>query len=415
MLLAHQDNIVALPSGTAPDYDRNNPLSKLIRLIETTSLAAERQHYLHESLQYLYSVEKFDFYGPQGQDSQITDVRLQDNKTDFQKQNVRDFLTGDTYAVRGLCAVADWTGPFVKLSYRGGPDSNLSKLTGHKIGDHILIWLKVNSRAVSAPIKVPYNPSSDRYELEIWSCPAALRDELPGKAKVSFEAGALIFDDQLVQGATQDFARYKLTELPVRKVASEDAMHPINPLRLEFAWADAAGLVWDSASGKNYVFEFNMKVRGWDNYLGVGTSKNPHGGIGQLEYRNLFSNYFQNVDSHELGRDLLPWSFDATGSKEHQSSWENFLAVDYMDLHLVRANSAIGLHRHRDNQEVFFLVKGRAFMVLGDWIKFSNRERCIEVRTLTPGHLALLKGGQLHALINPTDEDAQLFMFGGYD
>jgi hypothetical protein len=27
----------------------------------------------------------------------------------------------------------------------------------------------------------------------------------------------------------------------------------------------------------------------------------------------------------------------------------------------------------------------------------------------------MLKGGNLHALINPTDENHSLFMFGGYD
>jgi len=37
------------------------------------------------------------------------------------------------------------------------------------------------------------------------------------------------------------------------------------------------------------------------------------------------------------------------------------------------------------------------------------------VRTLRSGHLAMLKGGNLHGLINSTDEDISLFMFGGYD
>ena len=95
---------------------------------------------------------------------------------------------------------------------------------------------------------------------------------------------------------------------------------------------------------------------------------------------------------------------------------EEFLAVDYMDLHIVRPNAAIGLHRHRDNQEAFLMMGQRAgLMVIGDWAKMPNRERCLELRTLRPGHLAMLKGGNLHGLINPSDEDLMLFMFGGYD
>jgi hypothetical protein len=91
------------------------------------------------------------------------------------------------------------------------------------------------------------------------------------------------------------------------------------------------------------------------------------------------------------------------------------MAVDYMDLHILHGSCGIGLHRHRDNQEAFLMMKGRALMVVGDWCKLPSRERCFEVRTLCAGHLAMLKGGNLHGLVNTTDEDISLFMFGGYD
>jgi len=54
-------------------------------------------------------------------------------------------------------------------------------------------------------------------------------------------------------------------------------------------------------------------------------------------------------------------------------------------------------------------------MVVGDWCKVPECDRCLEVRTLEPGHLAMLKGGNLHGLMNHTDENLSLFMFGGYD
>jgi mannose-6-phosphate isomerase-like protein (cupin superfamily) len=127
------------------------------------------------------------------------------------------------------------------------------------------------------------------------------------------------------------------------------------------------------------------------------------------------SNYGQYQGLHELGRTIEPWNFDASGRKVPAERREEFFTVDYMDLHIVKPGCGIGLHRHRDNQEVFLLMEGRAFMVVGDWCRMPNRERCIEVRTLTAGHMALLKGGNLHALINPTDEYLSLFMFGGYD
>jgi hypothetical protein len=33
---------------------------------------------------------------------------------------------------------------------------------------------------------------------------------------------------------------------------------------------------------------------------------------------------------------------------------ENSMAVDYMDLHILKPECGIGIHRHRDNQEIFF-------------------------------------------------------------
>jgi len=127
------------------------------------------------------------------------------------------------------------------------------------------------------------------------------------------------------------------------------------------------------------------------------------------------SNYGRYAGRNELGRTPQPWNFDAFGRKDHNGRRENFLSVDYMDLHILKANCGIGLHRHRDNQEVFFMMDGRGYMVVGDWVKFPNRERCFEIRTLQAGHFAMLKGGNLHGLMNPSDENISLFMFGGYD
>jgi hypothetical protein len=219
----------------------------------------------------------------------------------------------------------------------------------------------------------------------------------------------------LIRGTTSAFNRHTLDHRFIVDVAPDHTMHPVLPLAIELAWADASEQTWDSQHGANYRYAFNMIVRGWDHFLRVGPSPNPHGGTGSLEYRTLASNYGRHGQMGELARALAPWSFNAFGSKGHGGSREPFLAVDYMDLHILRGASGIGLHRHRDNQEVFLMMEGRGLMIVGDFCKMPERERCLEVRTLRAGHLAMLKGGQLHALANPTDEDSALFMFGGYD
>lgn len=411
--------------GVDQDYDHDNPIVKLMALVEDVQLAAGREQYPSCELQYLFPIRELMLYGPKFPDSNVldpNDPKQQDNKGDFQKQNVKSFTTADTQVVRGLASAGAWTGPFLWFSYRAGPNSVLAGKSGGWLGPSIRLWVRVGKNAVSAPLTVPYDAETARYAIEIWGWPgsaADLRAALDPRGQAALDRGALVADGALLPGRAEDFTREALDETltnrPTHEVSPDYPLHPTRPLHLEVAWSTADGSVWDSLGGANYQLEFSMILRGWDNFLYVGTSPNPHGGISLLEYRNLLSNY--KPPGGELGREIPPWSFDAFRNKDPtRTRREEFMAVDYMDLHILRPNAAIGLHRHRDNQEAFMVIGNRAgIMVIGDWAKMPNRERCFEVRTLQPGHLALLKGGNLHSLVNPTDEDLFLFMLGGYD
>lgn len=424
MFIVHSDSVFKVEPNTSPDYNRRNPLLKLMGLLETAQLAAQRDFYLADQFEYLFPFKFLSSYGPQGTDADNLNPEQQDNKNDFQKQNVQDFETTDTILIRGLVNVGDWTGPFLRISYRGGPDSQLSVAANHQLRESIKLFLKVagmpSSSLITVPynqlITVPYNSLSDRYEVEFWGYPGAdLRSKLDGKSLKAFDRGELQVRTDLVHGSVADFSREKLDGLDMATVSPSNTMHPILPLHIELAWATADGQIWDSQNNANYHYEFNMILRGWEHFLGTGMSSNPHGGVGFLEYRNLMSNYFQYGKRNELGQNLNTWNFNAFGNKDHGNSFEPFFAVDYMDIHLLKGNCGIGLHRHRDNQEVFLMMEGKGFMVIGDWCKMPERERCFEIRTLRSGHFAMLKGGNLHALMNATDEDISLFMFGGYD
>ncbi|KEF11652.1 hypothetical protein DF18_36065, partial [Streptomyces rimosus] len=83
---------------------------------------------------------------------------------------------------------------------------------------------------------------------------------------------------------------------------------------------------------------------------------------------HAFSEYGRWAGSDDLRRSLEPYNFDAFGRKGHAGGdVEPFLAVTYMDLHVLDPACGIGLHRHRDNQEVFLMLEGDALMVVGDW------------------------------------------------
>jgi mannose-6-phosphate isomerase-like protein (cupin superfamily) len=415
MEIVHSDSVFRVERGTTPNYNKGSSLVALMNILESTELACDREWYLRDHLQYLFPYEYLELYGPQGDDANIRDPTQQDNKTDFQKQNVRSFRTSSTYVVRGWVTTGEWTGAFVRLSYQAGPESPLAIAKGGLLGQSIKAWVKIGNLP-GRIFAVPYNSVSARYDIELWGYNGRnLRGVLGGRSLDALTRGELQVVPDLIRGTPSTFNRDGLNDRDMRQVAPDSTMHPILPLLIEVAWSDIDERVWDSKGGNNYHYEFNMVLRGWDNFLLTGISPNPHGGIGFLEYRNLMSNYGRYAGSGELQRQLRPWNFNAFGSKNHNNATESFMAVDYMDLHILKPECGIGLHRHRDNQEVFLMLEGRAFMVVGDWCKMPQRERSFEVRTLRAGHFAMLKGGNLHGLMNATDEDIQLFMFGGYD
>jgi mannose-6-phosphate isomerase-like protein (cupin superfamily) len=415
MDIVHTDSVFRVEPGTTPNYNKGSSLVALMNILESTELACDREWYLRDHLHYLFPYEYLELYGPQAGDANILDPAQQDNKTDFQKQNIKSFRTSSTYVIRGWVTTGEWTGPFVRLSYQAGPESPLAIAKGGLLGQSIKAWVKIGNRP-GRIFTVPYNGTSARYDLELWGYDGRdLRGVLGGRSLDALTRGELQAAPDLLRGTPSAFNREGLNDRDMRQVAPESTMHPILPLLIEVAWSDVDERVWDSKGGSNYHYEFNMMLRGWDNFLGTGISPNPHGGVGFLEYRNLVSNYGRYAGSGELQRQLQPWNVNAFGSKNHNNGTEPFMAVDYMDLHILKPECGIGLHRHRDNQEVFLMLEGRAYMVIGDWCKMPQRERSFEVRSLRAGHFAMLKGGNLHGLMNATDEDIQLFMFGGYD
>lgn len=432
------------PHDGDPDYDTNNPIQRVVAFIEGIELAAEREHYLPDSLQYLLPFRDLGLWGP----SNNRDPRTQDEKNDFKKQNVATFKFGDFYVMRGFASAGNWVGSFVKLSYDGGPFSALAQAAGGSLGSQLKLSLKIGGQSDSN-LTVPFNDDTARYELELWAFEGSagnLRSLLDVKGQAALDSGRLLPRPDLVRGTIDAFSgtgfdaeRNALNQmphpqpLPIYDRAPDHTLHPLRTLRMELIWATADEEFHDGNSATGHIVEFSMLQRGWTSYLQVGNSKNPHGGVSVLEYRNLISNYFGHEAKrkqhlgplwrNELGRDLHAYSFDANtwqptespGPKAGGDKRESFFAVDYMDLHILQPDCGIGIHRHRDNQEAFLLLQGKGLMIVGDWCQFPGRERAFEVRTLLPGDIAICKTGQLHALYNSLDEPCQLFMFGGYD
>jgi len=62
MFIVHSDSIFKVDPNTPPEYNRGNPLLKLLNFLERAQLAAEREFYLTDQLQYLFPYQSLVFY-----------------------------------------------------------------------------------------------------------------------------------------------------------------------------------------------------------------------------------------------------------------------------------------------------------------------------------------------------------------
>src|SRR4051812_37386614 len=105
MQLVHADSVYRVNPGERINYNSQNPILRLLTLVQEIDLAAEREIYLADTLQHLVPFRTLELYGPSAPNDGELDPTRQDDKTDFQKQNVRSFLTADARLSRGLITV----------------------------------------------------------------------------------------------------------------------------------------------------------------------------------------------------------------------------------------------------------------------------------------------------------------------
>src|SRR5215831_16655270 len=96
MSIVSGDKVFPVKPPASIDYKSNNPLARLMSILEDIELSAELDNYLLNDAQYLVPFDFLELYGPSGPAWNVTDPRAQDNKEDFQKQNIRDFRCTDT-------------------------------------------------------------------------------------------------------------------------------------------------------------------------------------------------------------------------------------------------------------------------------------------------------------------------------
>lgn len=99
------------------------------------------------------------------------------------------------------------------------------------------------------------------------------------------------------------------------------------------------------------------------------TLEMDHGGVGAIEFRRLLS----SID---------------------------FVApIDFVDFTVVAPGSAIGVHEHVNNDEIYCIAKGMPMV----WVEGEERR-------LHPGSISVVRSGQRHGLTNDTDGPVEIFV-----
>lgn len=101
-------NNIAVPPEQGPDYQDRNPILRMMDTWAKAELAADREHYDAGSLDFLFPFKDLALYGPRPPNSTLLDPRRQDEKQDFQKQNVADFNLEDCWLARGYASADPW-------------------------------------------------------------------------------------------------------------------------------------------------------------------------------------------------------------------------------------------------------------------------------------------------------------------
>ena len=73
--------------------------------------------------------------------------------------------------------------------------------------------------------------------------------------------------------------------------------------------------------------------------------------------------------------------------------------IDFVDYTIVPPGSSIGLHKHKGNDELYFVIEGSPIVTFAD-----------EERILQPGDIAVIRDGESHTLKNDTARDVTILV-----
>ncbi len=371
-----RDAVRRVQPGTTPNYNRGTHCSGSCTLVERTQLAAEREHYLQRSPAVSVSTStRSSCTDRREPTADILDPARQDNKTDFQKQNVASFTHGgyDARARVGHHGELDRavSAPLVSRRSRFAP---CPRRPATPSATASRLWLQgrrdagaatarpcrttrvrsLRDRAVGLSAGDPARatgsarrgrdrPRGAAWRVRTWSA-ASLGD---------FERGRI--EDQFMVDVAPDIPCTRSCRCTSRSrgpnAQADGVGHPARrklPVRVQHG-APRLGPLPQRRHQPEPARRHRL----------------PRISEPALELRPLRGHW------RARARRCSPGTSTPSAARAPCRGGRSFMAVDYMDLHILKPELRHRPAPARDNQEAFLMMEGRGYMVVGDWCQHA--------------------------------------------
>ncbi len=370
-----------------PDYDRDNPIATLTARAKGAPLAGGAAMYDRDSLHYLAPLVSF---GLPSEDSSIA----HDGRASTQEA-LRRYTLGDYYVVKGHLRFGGTPRNFLKIGYAPAPGS----------AERVPLTLEIEAGAVSRRVAMPYHAATAEYAAEFWAIAPSDASALGPQARAAIEQGRIIADASFPPGNPLDYQPSRIRTTAWEAGDAADINHPLRPARLRLAIRGPSGVL-----AGPHVLAYKMIRRGFDAFRSDRWSQNPHGGTGSTE-SILFYNADSNDPDHILrtvgaGRPL------ASGAAAREETVERFFTAKYMQYVRFGPGASIGIHRHKDFMDAFWVTRGSGMGVVADAVALDGTERTVELRRLRAFEGMIVRPGQMHGILRDSEEPLEMFAFG---
>jgi len=359
-------------AGAQPDYDRDNPISTLAQRAASISLAGGESLYVRDSLHSLFPLVSF---GLPSEDPSIA----HDGRPSTQEA-LRRYQLGDYYVVKGLLRFGGSPRNFVRVGY--APASRAATP----------LRLEIEIGSVSRKLTFPFLNESGEYAVEFWSVSEAALTSLPAEVRAATTGGGVVLDAAFPPGNPLDYQASRLKGTAWETGDPNDVNHPLRPAPLKITIAGSAGPIIGP-----HKLGFKMIRRGFEAFRSDRFSNNTHGGTGTIE-GILFYNAEANDPDHI--------------ERRRGAEVERLFPAKYMQYVRFGPGASIGIHRHKENLDAFWVTRGSGLGVVIDAVALDGTERTVELRRLRAFEGMIVRPGQMHGLLRDTEEPLEMFAFG---